>query len=190
MPSLPRSVLLDTPMETDPRGRWNRWDRDSRDDDELWQKIQDFESLHYPAGIEATRWLREDAYENDGLTKTRVLVSDERVEGFIATCFGSVELTNGGIRRLSVPGRLQRRTVPALVVCWCARHRDSEIPGLQLMLTATGLARKAKRNSGLVALALDPHDEEVAAMWRGKPWYFQKCRDRKDGRPTRLFLPV
>lgn len=186
----PRSVLLDTALETDPRGQWTRWDRDNRDDVELAEKIAAFESLESAAGVEAARWLREDAYDNDGLTKTRVLVSEQRIEGFIATCFGSVELTNGGIRRLAVPRHLRRRQVPAFLVCWVARHRESEIRGTQLMLTAVALARDAKRNSGLAALAVDPLDEEVSAMWRSAPWHFQMCRERDDGRPSRLYLPI
>lgn len=190
MAGIARSALLDAPLKTDPRGRWLRWDRERKDDSELAQKIGEFESLDTPAGAEAARWLREDAYENDGLTKTRVLVSVDRVEGFIATCFGAVELTHGGIKRLRAPRRLQRRQVPAFLVCWVARHRDSAIPGIQLMLTAVALARDAKRNSGLMALALDPHDEAVSDMWRGAPWHFQKCRERNDGRPTRLYIPI
>jgi hypothetical protein len=190
MAGLPRSILLDAALETDSRGRWARWDRDNRGDEDLVGKIAAFESLENDAGAEAARWLREDAYDNDGLTKTRVLVSGERVEGFIATCFGSVELTNGGIRRLTVPPHLRRRQVPAFLVCWVARHRESEIPGAQLMLTAVALARDAKRNSGLAALAVDPHDEAVSAIWRSAPWHFQKCRAREDGRPSRLYLPI
>lgn len=190
MPGLPRSVLLDTPLETDPRGRWRRWDRDGSDDEELAQKIEEFVSLDFPAGEEAARWLREDALDNDGLTKTWVLESDERVEGFIATCSGQVDLTGGGKKRLPVPRRLHRTQAPAHIVCWVAKHRDSPISGKQLMLTTVGLAREAKRNTGLVALALDPHDEEVAKMWRSKPWYFQKCRNPEDGRQARLYIPI
>ncbi len=184
------SILLDTPLETDPRGRWRNWDRDADDDDELAEKVEAFEPLNYPAGVEAARWLREDAYDNDGLTKTRLLVSDERVEGYIATCFGTVELTEGGMKRLAVRRDLRRRQAPAFLVCWVARHKDSEIPGTQLMLTTVSLARHAKRNSGLVALALDPHDEEVSKMWQATPWNFQKCRHREGNRPTRLYVPI
>lgn len=185
-----RSILLDNVLETDPRGEWLRFDRDRAGDPAFLQKIEDFCSLDEPAGVEASRWLREDALENDGLTKTRVLVSDDRVEGFIATCFGSVDLTRGGEKRLGVPRRLQRRQVPAFIVCWVARHQASNIPGTQLMLTAVALAREAKRISGLAALALDPHDEEVAKMWQSEPWHFRRCRDRADGRPTRLYIPI
>ena len=185
-----RSVLLDTLLETDPRGRWRNWDHDADGDDELAKKVETFESLSHPAGEAAARWLREDAYDNDGLTKTRLLVSDDRVEGFVATCFGSVDLTEGGMKRLPVRRNLRRRQAPAFLVCWVARHRDSSIPGVQLMLTAVGLARHAKRNSGLVALALDPHDDGVAAMWRSAPWHFQQCRDPGDGRQRRLYIPI
>lgn len=186
----PRSVLLDSSLQTDARGTWTRWDRDRKDDDDLVEKIAEFRSLDNPAGVAATRWLREDAYDNDGLTKTRVLVSEERVEGYIATCFGTVELTGGGIRRMTVPRHLRRRQVPAFLVCWVAKNRESEIPGTQLMLTAVSLARDAKRNSGLVALAVDPHDDEVSEMWRSAPWHFQTCRQREDGKPTRLYIPI
>lgn len=186
----PRSILLDTPLETDPRGTWVNWDRNADDDVELATKVSSFKGLDHPAGIAAARWLREDAYANDGLTKTRMLVSPARVEGFIATCFGTVELTEGGMKQLPVPGKLRRRQAPALLLCWIARHRDSEIRGTQLMLTAVALAREAKRNSGLIALALDPHDEEVARMWQAAPWHFQRCRRRREDRPTRLYVPI
>lgn len=160
------------------------------DDSELTEKMETFRSLPNSAGTEATRWLREDAFDNDGMSKTRVLLTDDRAEGFISTCFGTVDLTNGGVRRLTVPRHLRRRTVPAFLVCWVARHVDSDISGVQLMLTAVALARQAKQNSGLMAFAVDPHDEEAAAMWRADPWYFQQCRAREDGRPTRLFIPL
>lgn len=187
--ALPRSDLLDSAVDTDRQGKWVVLDRESREDVDLGCKVEGFHSLSHPAGVEAARWLREDAFDNDPLTRTRVLVSDERVEGFIATCFGSVALTGGGRKRLSVPRRLQRQQVPAFILCWVARHRDSLVPGAQLMLTALGLAREAKRNSGLAVFALDPYDERVAKMWQGQPWHFRKAR-AQDGRPPRLYLPL
>jgi hypothetical protein len=190
MMARPRSVLLDAPLETDPRGTWRNWDHEADDDHELASQVASFESLDNPAGIAASRWLREDAYENDGMSRTRLLVTDERVEGFIATSFGTVELTEGGMKQLPVPRKLRRRQAPALLLCWIARHRDSQISGEQLMLTAVGLARQARRNSGLVALTLDPYDDEVSKMWQAAPWHFQKCRRRDNDRPTRLYLPI
>lgn len=190
MPGLPRSVLMEAPPATDPRGRWALLDRESATDVDLMQKVEDFESLPHPAGIEAGRWLREDAIDNEPLTRTRVLVTDDRVEGFIATCFGSVTLTGGGRKRLSVPRRLQRQQAPAFIVCWVARHREGVVPGAQLMLTALGLAREAKRNSGLAVFALDPYDEQVSEMWQGRPWSFRRGKPRSDGRPARLYLPL
>ncbi len=190
MSPLARSALLDATLTTDSRGRWVLLDREAEADADLLAKVQAFESLSHSAGIEAARWLREDAIDNDPLTRTRVLVGEDRVEGFIATCFGSVDLTGGGRKRLSVPRRLQRQQVPAFLVSWVARHRESEIPGSQLMLTALGLAREAKRNSGLVAFAVDPYDERVSTMWRGAPWHFRKSKERSDGRPARLYLPI
>jgi len=189
MPGPKRSILLDSRV-ADARGSWVRVDN-STDDDELAEKIAAFESLPNAAGTEAARWLREDARDNDGLSLTRVLVTDDRVEGYISTTYGQVELTNGPMRRLTVPNRLRRRTVPAFVVCWVARHVDGDIPGVQLMLTAVGLARLAKRSGGLVAFAVDPHDEETSKMWRSDPYNFQLCREQPDSdRPTRLFIPI
>lgn len=185
-----RSGLLDSVAAAEHQGKWVMLDREGAEDVELGRKVGEFESLPHPAGIEAARWLREDAVDNDPLTRTRVLISDERVEGFIATCFGSVTLTGGGRRRLSVPRRLQRQQVPAFIVCWVAKHRDSVIPGADLMLTALGLAREAKRNSGLAVFALDPYDERVSRMWQAKPWHFRQSRARSDGRPARLYLPL
>lgn len=190
MSGLPRSVLLDAPLKTDLRGSWVGWDHTAKEDYELTQKVEDFEPLEHPAGIEAARWLKEDALDNDGMSRTRLLVTDERVEGFISTCYGTVELTGGGKKRLPVPGRLQRTQAPAFIVCWVARHRDSLISGKQLMLTAVGLAREAKRLGGLVALALDPHDEEVAMLWQREPWYFRKCKGKEGERPPRLYIPI
>jgi hypothetical protein len=191
MPGRPRSAVLHTPFDTDTRGRWVLLDGDRRGDDKLVDKIEIFRSLPNPAGTEAARWLREDAFDNDGLTKTRVLVTDERVEGYIAACYGSVDLTGGGRRGLSVPRRLQRQQVPAFLLCWIARNVESDIPGIQLMLTALGLAREAKRQAGLVAFALDPHDDQVSDMWQSEPWYFRTCKKPKEGnRPARLYLPI
>jgi hypothetical protein len=190
MAGLKRSALLDSKLETDTRGTWVRLDHSTRDDEELLDKVNAFESLPNAAGVEAARWLREDAFDNDGLTKTRALVTDERVEGYIATCFGTVTLTDGGFRRLSQPKRLRRKTVPAFLLCWVARHVASDVEGMQLMLTALGLAREAKRISGLVAFALDPHDEEVSMMWQGERWHFRKCKASPGDRPTRLYLPI
>lgn len=190
MAGLKRSALLDSKLETDARGTWVRLDQSTKDDGELLEKVSSFESLSNPAGEEAARWLREDALDNDGLTKTRMLVTDERVEGYIATCYGTVTLTDGGFRRLSQPRRLRRKTVPAFLLCWVARNVESDIEGMQLMLTALGLAREAKRISGLVAFALDPHDEEVSTMWQGEPWHFRKCKAGSGDRPTRLYLPI
>lgn len=187
----PRSILLDTPLATDLRGRWRNWDRDADEDDELAKMVENFEPLNYPAGQAAAHWLHEDALDNDGQSLTRLLVSDDRIEGFIATAFGTVELTGGGRKRLPIRRRdLQRQEVGALLVCWVARHKDSEISGTQLMLTAVALARRAKRIAGLMALAVDPHDDEVAAMWRAKPWNFQQCRKPEEGRQTRLYIPI
>lgn len=185
-----RSIFLDTPLETDSRGIWRNWDHDADGDDELAEQVASFESLDHPAGVAAAEWLREDAYDNDGLTKTRLLVTDDRVEGFIATSFGTVELTEGGMKQLPVPRKLRRRQAPALLLCWIARHRESQIPGAQLMLTAVALARQARRNSGLVALTLDPYDEGVSEMWQAAPWHFQRCRRRDIDRPTRLYIPI
>jgi hypothetical protein len=191
MPGAARSVLLDQKLETDSRGTWVRLDHSTDGDEDLAEKVQAFQSLPNLAGMEAARWLRENARDNDGMSKTRVLVTEDRVEGFISTAFDTVELTNGAMRRLTVPKRLHRRRVPGFVVCWVARHADSDIPGVQLMLTAVGLARMAKQNSGLVAFAVDPHDEETSKMWRSDPYNFQLCREQPDSdRPTRLFIPI
>jgi len=99
MAGLKRSALLDSKLETDTRGTWVRLDHSTTDDGELLEKVSAFESLSNPAGKEAARWLREDALDNDGLTKTRLLVTDERVEGYIATCYGTVTLTGSDASR-------------------------------------------------------------------------------------------
>jgi hypothetical protein len=149
--------------------------------------VQGFESLDTSAGRAAAAWLRDEALENDPATKTYLVFSEGRVEGFFACCGGAVLLTVEDAAGLRVP---HYEDLPAWILAWIARRRDGTVSGLQLMLTAYGLAREHARSLGLVALALDPLDDDVAALWRKAPYSFQTCIPKRRGRRARLWLPL
>jgi hypothetical protein len=105
-----------------------------------------FQPLDYPAGKAAGEFLSHEALVNSAMTRTHLLVSDNRVEGFISLCSGSVQLSERSIRSLGL--RTAIRTMPAVVLTWVARHRESPGRGLELVETAFALARESTEHRG------------------------------------------
>jgi len=152
-------------VAADPNCRWVEWNLDASQ--EVAGLIEDFQPLDKPAGRAAARWLKEKA-RVDLFTVTHLLVSDERVEGFITCRVSEATLTWSGVESLGVSQEEGRKRVPAYLLCWCAKHRDSRIDGEELILNAIRLGREVQRY-GCVVLALDPHDDECAEkVWRQK----------------------
>lgn len=142
-----------------------------------------FVSLDTPLGTKAAAWLREDALANDGSTRTRLLVSRDRVEGYFALAAGQVDVDATAVQTMRLPAGRQR--LPAIVLAWIARHRDSDITGMELIDVAYGIARRVRRDIGAVAMTLDPGDDAVARVWRGDPYGFRPARKGR-----RLWVPL
>ena len=147
-----------------------------------------FKSLDCPAGKAAAKFLRDEAVVNSVMTRTHLLVADDRVEGFISLCSGSVKLSERSIRSLGI--RTTRKTMPAVLLTWVARQRESSTTGLELVETAFALARESAKNIGVAAFVLDPWDEKVADIWRSAPYPFRNSEQKRKGKPPRLWAPL
>lgn len=153
------------PAAADPRYRWVEWEADT--DEEIARLVADFVPLDTPAGHRATEWLKDKA-KADLFTVTELLVSTERVEGFITCRVSEATLTWSGVESLGVSREEGRKRVPAYLLCWCAKHLEATVDGEELVLNALRLAREVRRY-GCAVLALDPHDDECAErVWRRK----------------------
>jgi hypothetical protein len=153
--------------------------------------VAGFQPRDLEAGHKAAKFLKEEALVNAGMSRTHLCVSDQRLEGFISCCSGSVTLSERSIRSLGF--RTGLKIMPAVLVTWVARHGEGVVPGWELMATAYGLAREATSTIAAVALVVDPADDQVAEVWKGEPYNFRESEHRR-GRgakgPKRLWLPL
>lgn len=182
------------PATANPICTWVEWKSDSPD--RLVQLVEDFEPLDTPAGHKACQWLKGPARE-DLFTVTHLLISDDRLEGFITCRVSEATLTWSGIESLGVSRQESRKQVPAYLLCWCAKHREARIDGEELVLNAIRLGREVKRY-GCVVLALDPHDDECAEkVWQRKHGFREGAApdpkstvDNEEGGSRRLWTPL
>ncbi|HEX6456142.1 MAG TPA: hypothetical protein VF009_06435 [Solirubrobacterales bacterium] len=151
-------------------------------------RVEEFESLNNSAGQAAEGFLKKDALQNAGITRTHLCLSETRVEGFFSCCSASVRLSKRSISRLGF--RTGITTMPAILVTWVARHRTGTVGGLELMQTAYGLARAASQTIAAAALVLDPMDAEVAEVWKSEPYLFQESEQKRGNGSRRLWLPL
>lgn len=155
---------------------------------ELIDLMNSFQALNHPAGEAVSKFLKDEAIVNAPMTRTHLLVSDTRIEGFISLCSGSVRLSERSIRSLGL--RTTIKTIPAVVLTWVARHRGSSTSGLDLVETAFALARESSRNIGVAAFVLDPWDGKVAEIWRNEPYPFRDSEQKRRKKPPRLWTPL
>lgn len=155
------------------------------EDDELARAVEAFVPVDRELGVEAGTWLREDAAANDGSTKTYVLLSDGRAEGFVALCASEVRLTRAAVADLGLPARVRQ---PAILLAWIARHQEAPGVGELLLRAAFDMGRAVARDVGAVALVVDPGDDGVAEYWRGLG--FRDSRPRWEGAELRLWMPL
>jgi hypothetical protein len=154
----------------------------ARSNPSLVEAVERFEGLDHQAGVDAATFLKKDALRNDPSTRTHLLVHDGRVEGFFALCNAIVRLSSTDAATLEV---IERRELPATLLAWVAKRRDTETPGALLVAAAYGVAREAARSIGSVAFVLDSADEKVEHMWLAPPYGFRRSR-----RHGRLWLPL
>jgi len=159
------------------------------DHPDIAQKIDEFRALDHPAGKRAEAYLRGEALAGP-TAKVHVLVGPERIEGFIATTFTEVVLERTDISGMGFFD--QRTRVPAFYLAWVAKHRDTAVPGSDLVRAAYGLGLEAAALGGLVAFVLDPADDAVAELWMGDPYNFQQSKTKpgSDGVPKKLWTPL
>lgn len=155
---------------------------------ELIEAMDAFQPLDCPAGRAAAEFLSDEALTNSTMTRTHLLATDDRIEGFISLCSGSVQLSERSIRSLGL--RTTRKTMPAIVLTWVARHRESPVTGRELVETAFALARESAKNVGVAAFVLDPWDEKVAEIWRNDPYPFRDSEQKRKRKPPRLWTPL
>jgi hypothetical protein len=176
----------DADIAADPRCEWVDWDPSSPDD--LARKVADFEPLDTAAGHAAAAWLTDGA-RSDVFTVTSLLVSAERVEGFITCRASEAILTWSAIKHLG-GDTTTRKTVPAYLLCWCAKHREAQIDGEELLLNAVRLGRELRRY-GCSVLALDPHDEDSSKkVWQKKHGFRVGADPTDPDKLPRLWLPL
>ncbi len=175
-----------SPVDADPRCTWKTWDDEA--DHEVVELVETFDPTGHAAGRAASEWLKNEA-QGDIFTVTHVLVSEVRVEGFITCRVSEATLTWGGLRSLGGRQQAKRKQVPAYLLCWCAKHRNAQISGEELVLNAIRLGREVSAY-GCVVLALDPHDDVCAGkVWREKYGFRQGS---VPGKPetARLWTPL
>lgn len=172
-----------------PVGEWVKWTPEEAErSPDLCAAVSRFDAVDTAMGEDAAAFLRDRALDNDGSTKTYLLVVEGEVEGFFSCCNGSVHLSQRQSRKLRVP---HRKTLPAFVVAWIARRRGGSLGGAHLVLKAISVARQQRAHVGCVVLALDPGDPAVARLWRER-YEFEPCEpddDHEEGL-ERLWLRI
>jgi hypothetical protein len=123
-------------------------------------------------------------------TVTRLLLRDERVEGFYAICSAQVRLSQRDRKELTSGHHHTLHPIqPAALVAWIAKRHDAEISGRKLVAHAVFVASQVAELQGTIALVLDPHDGEVSRVWRER--YGFRPAVAEEGKPTRrLWLPL
>lgn len=132
--------------------------------DEPWLRdaVQEFQADDSkPAGVEATRWLKERALD-ERASVCWLLVIDRSIAGFIVLSSGFAELTPGEARQV---GTTHDRPIPSTHIDWIARDHRHAGAGRKLMLFAVYVAEKVGTMQGNLVLTLDPYDEETSKMW-------------------------
>jgi hypothetical protein len=181
----------ETSREAD--GLWYQWtpaNAASVAYEDVAEAVARFESLDTDAGHEATRWLREDALRNHPSTVTYVLLSQSRIEGYIALASGSVTLTQRHRRELG-PGERDYELSPtqgASLIAWLARHREADVSGRHIVLYALSIALKVARLQGTPVVVIDPFDDASANFW-AEHYKFRRSRTH-GGNDVRLWIPL
>jgi len=141
-----------------------------------------FDAGERPAAQAATHWLETEAVNAYGTSRTRLLIAEHRIAGFYSLASAQVELRQAHRRSLGITQNIS--SVPAALVTWIAKDRQSGIDGDELLLHAAGTARRAAALQAATVLVVDAFDDATAAMWRSQFGY-KSSRDKR-----RLWLPL
>lgn len=174
-------------------GDWVLWTPElASSEPEIFQAIDQFESRDCDAGKAATSWLKESALDNHPSTVTQLLVLDGRIEAFFALCSGQVRLSQRQRKRLLrrgtglYPGKRLHEllpTQPVALIAWLAKHKESDIPGEEILLQASAAALEVIEviGQGQIAIALDPFDRETSDFWKREFDFKSSQLPKKEG---------
>ncbi len=149
---------------------------------ELRAAIEAFSAGPRPAAQAATQWLKTEAVDAHGISRTRVLIAEHRIAGFYSLASAQVALRQSHRRSLGIKQSVV--SVPAALVTWIARDSRSAIDGVQLVRHAAGTARRAAALQAATVLVVDAFDDDTAMMWRER-FGFKPSGDKR-----RLWLPL
>jgi hypothetical protein len=134
------------------------------------------------AALAATRWLRERSLPNYRTTVTWLMLNpaEDFVEGYYSLASAQVELRTDHRKALESS---EYPIQPAALITWIAKDERTRITGKQILAHAVGIAVKVAQLQGVVAIVLDPFDDETAKIWRAAPYNFKSSMTRSaDGR--------
>ena len=151
----------------------------------LVDAVRSFDAGARPSAINATAYLRGVDATKPVESLTRLYFIDGQLVGFYAMSNGEAVLNSRRLKKLG----LQRPTQPAVLLTWIAKSAHHRCDGQVMLEHATGQARLAAEFSAATLLALDPFDEDTAAMWRERHGFLEAAPPR-EGRPKRLIIPL
>jgi hypothetical protein len=134
------------------------------------------------AALAATHWLKERSLPNYRTTVTWLMLNSAEnfVEGYYSLASAQVELRTDQRKALESS---EYPIQPAALITWIAKDERTPISGKQLLAHAVGIAVKVAQMQGVVAIVLDPFDDETAKIWRAGPYNFKSSMTRSaDGR--------
>lgn len=161
---------------------------------EVLQAVQRFEAHQGgPSGEEAarnaTRWLRENAID-DQSSVTRILLIEGEVVAYFTMSSGSAEISSETTR--SICKWLGPKEIGASHIHWIARSEDApEGAAEAAVFEAARIAAQLATEEGKEILTLDPYDEAMAEMWRSEFGFEETDSPATTGQDLkRLYVPL
>lgn len=170
------------PSVVSDRGQlWVRWTPEVADrEPDVAAAVESFEAVDTEAGRAATAWLKERALLDYRSSVTHLMIIEDRVEAYYSLASAQVELRQSDRRKVEAEHPVQ----PAALITWIAKHRYAQTSGIEVLAHAAGTALNVAEHQGVVALVLDPYDDDTAEMWKRPPYRFKPSRTRApSGRP-------
>jgi hypothetical protein len=170
---------------------WVRWTPEIAEDyPAIADAVADFKAKGMKKGKDAadaaTCWLKERSLPNYRTTVTWLMLNpaEDFVEGYYSLASAQVELRTDHRKKL---GPSEYPIQPAALITWIAKDERSDIGGKQLLAHAVGIAVKVAQLQGVVAIVLDPFDDETAKIWRGAPYNFKSSLTKSADGQRRLW---
>lgn len=166
---------------------WIRWTPEVAEDPTLAAAVADFKAKGgSDAARAATVWLKERSLPNYRTTVTWLMLNEAEdfVEGYYSLASAQVELRTDHRKTL---GPTEYPIQPAALITWIAKDERTTISGKQLLAHAVAIAAKVARLQGVVAIVLDPFDDDTAKIWKAAPYKFKTSMTRSADGQRRLW---